>query len=260
MSRFEGKVAVVTGAGSGIGRATAEVLAAEGACVALNDVDRDALADTAAAIGTERAPTVPGDIAEEETCAALVRAAVEEFGRLDVAVGNVGLMFFKDVEHVTADEFDRVMAVNVRGMFMLCKHAVGAMLPPAGGGSIVLVSSVSAFVGQEFDGVSTCVYNMSKAAVRQLATSLATRYAADGIRVNAVAPGVTATRQLSGFLAGLGRDEEEAMFDSAARAVAPVGRPAEPVEIGRAIAFLASEDASYVTGSTLVADGGVLAR
>jgi NAD(P)-dependent dehydrogenase (short-subunit alcohol dehydrogenase family) len=167
-------------------------------------------------------------------------------------------MFFKDITEVSVEEFDRLMAVNVRGMFLACKHAIPAMLRQRAG-AIVIVSSGSAFRGQEFNGVSTFAYNLSKAAVRQLAISLATRYAQDGIRVNAIAPGVTRTAQLRHFRPELSADEEEAIFRAAA-AGTPLGRYGDPEEIARAILFLVSPDASFITGATLAVDGGLLAR
>ncbi len=139
-------------------------------------------------------------------------------------------MFYKDITEVTVEEFDRLFAVNVRGMFLACKHAIPPMLEQRSG-SIVIISSGSAFRGQEFDGVSTFAYNMTKAAVRQLAISLATRYARDGIRVNAVAPGVTRTNQLRHFIPGLTDDHQEAMFKGAAEATTPLGRYGDPQEI-----------------------------
>jgi NAD(P)-dependent dehydrogenase (short-subunit alcohol dehydrogenase family) len=202
---------------------------------------------------------VAGDIAEETTARTLAQVARERHGRLDVVVGAVGQMFFKDVTDIGVDELDRLMAVNVRGNVLLCKHTVPDLLA-GGGGSIILVSSVSGFRGQEFDGVSSFAYNMTKAAVRQLATSLATRYAGEGLRVNAVAPGITRTRQLSHFITDLAEGEEEAMFAAAAAHMAPIGRYAAPAEIAQAIVFLAGDEASYVTGTTLVVDGGIMAR
>lgn len=253
---FEGRSAVVSGAGSGIGRATAQVLASRGASVVVNDVDADRLEETLASLdGDHRA--VAGDISVEATSEALVAEALGAFGRLDVCVGGVGLMHFKDIEQVTAEEFDAVMAVNVRGMFLLCKHAIPPMAAQ-GSGAVVLVTSTSAFRGQEFGGVSSFVYNTSKAAVRQLATSLATRYGPAGVRVNSVAPGVTRTDQLAAFMEDLPPDQEEETF-AAAGATTPLRRYARAEEIGRAIAFLASDDASYITGTTLFVDGGMTA-
>jgi meso-butanediol dehydrogenase/(S,S)-butanediol dehydrogenase/diacetyl reductase len=260
-ARLDGRVAIVTGAGSGIGQATARVLAAEGAFVVLNDIDEHGLDETLASL--HRAGDAPGhvavvgDISEEATAARLAAAASKTFGGLDIVVGAVGLMFFKDIEEVSVEEFDRVFAVNVRGMFVLCKYAIPALLD-RGGGAVALVTSTSAFRGQEFNGVSSFVYNTSKAAVRQLATSLAIRYGPDGIRVNAIAPGVTRTNQLANFVGDLSRDREEEIFTSAGLST-PLRRYAAPEEIARAIAFLVSDDASYVTGTTLFVDGGMTA-
>jgi NAD(P)-dependent dehydrogenase (short-subunit alcohol dehydrogenase family) len=251
----------VTGAGSGIGRATAEMLATEEARLVVNDIDESELNRTVA--GLERLPgepehvTVAGDISDETTAARLVATATETFGGLDIIVGAVGLMHFKDIEDVTVEEFDRVMAVNVRGMFVLCKHGIPALLD-RGRGAVVLVTSTSAYRGQEFNGISSFVYNTSKAAVRQLATSLATRYGPDGIRVNAIAPGVTRTNQLANFTGEMSAEREEEIF-AAAGASTPLRRYAHPDEIARAIAFLVSDDASYITGTTLVVDGGMMA-
>ncbi|HTW87238.1 MAG TPA: glucose 1-dehydrogenase [Candidatus Binataceae bacterium] len=258
MGRLEGKVAAITGAGSGIGRATAIVLAREGAKLVLCDTRHDYLEQLQPWLSGAEHQFVLGDIALEETSAGIARTAQEKFGTLDILVGNVGLMFFKDITEVRVEEFDQLMAVNVRGMFLACKHAIPAMLRQQSG-AIVIVSSGSAFRGQEFDGVSTFAYNLTKAAVRQLAISLATRYAKDGIRVNAIAPGVTRTRQLRHFVPDLPDEQEEALFRGAA-ASTPLGRYGDPEEIAKAILFLASSDASFVTGTTLAVDGGLLAR
>lgn len=258
MGRLDGKVAAITGAGSGIGRATAIVLAREGAKLVLCDKQRDYLEQLRPLMTGEGHQFVLGDISLEETSAGIARTAQEKFGALDVLIGNVGLMFFKDITEVTVEEFDRLMAVNVRGMFLACKHAIPAMLRQQSG-SIVIVSSGSAFRGQEFDGVSTFAYNLTKAAVRQLAISLATRYAKDGIRVNAIAPGVTRTNQLRHFVPNLSDERQEALFQGAAAAT-PLGRYGDPEEIANAILFLASSDASFITGTTLAVDGGLLAR
>ena len=234
MSSLAGKVAAITGAGSGIGEATAKVLAREGAKLVLCDTRGDYLDRLVSSLDGGPHRTIIGDISLEPTAVAIGRTADQDFGALDVLVANVGLMFFKDITEVTVEEFDRLMAVNVRGMVLACKHALPLMLRRRAG-SIVIVSSGSAFRGQEFDGVSTFAYNMTKAAVRQLAISLATRYAADGIRVNAIAPGVTRTNQLRHFLPSISAEREEAMFKGAAAATTPMGRYGTPDEIARAI-------------------------
>jgi meso-butanediol dehydrogenase/(S,S)-butanediol dehydrogenase/diacetyl reductase len=259
MGKLDGKVATITGAGSGIGKATAVVFAREGAKLILCDTRGDYLEKLTPLLDGGPHRSVIGDVALEQTAIDIAVTARESFGALDVLVGNVGLMFFKDITDVTVEEFDRLMTVNVRGMVLACKHAIPAMLERKAG-SIVIVSSGSAFRGQEFDGVSTFAYNMTKAAVRQLAISLATRYAAEGIRVNAVAPGVTRTGQLRHFLPSLSDEQEEAMFRSAAAATTPLGRYGQPEEIARAILFLACADSSFITGTTLAVDGGLLAR
>jgi len=255
---MDGKVAVVTGAGSGIGRATGMALASRGARVVLNDVVPGYLEDLARDIPADTAATVAGDISDEETSRQLVATALERFGRLDILVANAGVMFFKDITDVTVAEFDELMAVNVRGMFLACKHAIPVMLAQRSG-AIVIVTSVSAYRGQEFGGTSTFAYNMTKAAVRQLATSLASRYAKDGIRVNAIAPGVTRTRQIRHYLPDLGEEEEEQIF-LGVQQIVPLGRVAAAEEIAEAIVFLASDRASYVSGTTRFADGGIASR
>jgi NAD(P)-dependent dehydrogenase (short-subunit alcohol dehydrogenase family) len=255
---LDGKVAAITGAGSGIGRATAIIFARAGARLVLCDARHDYLKALVPTLEGGEHATVIGDISLEPTAVEIARSADRKFGRLDVLIGNVGRMFFKDITDVTVEEFDQLMAVNVRGMFLACKHAIPPMLRQKSG-SIVIVSSGSAFRGQEFDGVSTFAYNMTKAAVRQLATSLATRYAKDGLRINAVAPGVTRTQQLRHFMPNLSGEQEEAIFEAAA-STTPMGRYGDPEEIARAILFLASADASFVTGATLAVDGGLLAR
>jgi NAD(P)-dependent dehydrogenase (short-subunit alcohol dehydrogenase family) len=256
---LHGKVAIVTGAGSGIGRATAIALAGQGASVVANDIVPEYLDELLEEIPHRgRHATVVGDIALETTSEQLAATAMDRFGRLDILISNVGRMFFKDITDVTVAEYDELMGVNVRGMFLACKHSI-PLLMAAGGGSIVIVSSGSAFVGQEFGTASTFLYNISKAAVRQLATSLGTRYARDGIRVNAIAPGVTRTNQIRHYLPDLTQEQEDAIFAGATQAV-PLGRVASPSEIANAILFLVSDSASYVVASTLIADGGYLAR
>lgn len=258
--KLDGKVAIVTGAGSGIGQATARRFAREGARLVLNDVVAEYVRELEESLEGELR-TVIGDVAEEETARRLATVALEEFGRIDVLVNNVGHLHVAEPTELPVDEWDALMATNVRSMFLCCKHVIPAMLEQ-GSGSIVNLSSISAFIGQETeaDGPSFFAYAVTKAAARQLTTSLATRYARQGIRVNAVAPGATRTKQVRHALPELSEEEENAIWENAGSVGTPMGRVGRPEEIAAAIAFLASDEASFVTGATLVADGGYLAR
>jgi meso-butanediol dehydrogenase / (S,S)-butanediol dehydrogenase / diacetyl reductase len=258
--RLEGKVAIITGAGSGIGTATAKRLAAEGAKLVLNDINDEYLSEVAGSIeGDVR--TVAGDVAQEETAARLAATAREEFGRIDVLVNNVGDLYIAEITETPVEDWDRLMATNLRSMFLCCKHVLPTMVEQRSG-SIVNLASISAFIGQEAaeGGPSFFAYSVTKAGARQLATALATRYAKEGIRVNAVAPGATRTRQVRHFMPDMPEAEENAIWENAGSVGTPMGRVGRPDEIAAAIAFLASDESSFVTGTTLVADGGYLAR
>lgn len=257
---LEGKVAIITGAGSGIGQATALRFAQEGARLVLNDVVEDYLRELEGSLDGEFR-TVIGDVALEETARRMVETARAEFGRIDVLVNNVGHLYVAEITELPVEEWDALMATNVRSMFLCCKHVIPAMLEQ-GGGSIVNLASISAFIGQEAaeGGPSFFAYAVTKAAARQLTTSLATRYAKQGIRVNAVAPGATRTKQVRHAMPDLSEEEESSIWENAGSVGTPMGRVGRPEEIAAAIAFLASDDASFVTGATLVADGGYLAR
>jgi NAD(P)-dependent dehydrogenase (short-subunit alcohol dehydrogenase family) len=257
VSSLAGKVAIVTGAGSGIGEATAVRLADDGARLVVNDLDEAAAAKVLARLPSG-GRVVGGDVAEESTAAALAEAALELGGRIDVLVNNAGVHFIADITETSGEDWDRIMAINVRSMFLCSKHVIPAMVRQQGG-SIVNVASISSFVGQEMESQSTFLYNVTKAAVRQLATSLATRYAGDGIRVNSACPGATRTNQIANERAERSAAAEEAIWEGAAGAT-PLGRVARPEEIAAAIAFLASDESSFVTGASLVVDGGYLSR
>jgi NAD(P)-dependent dehydrogenase (short-subunit alcohol dehydrogenase family) len=260
VKRLEGKVAIVTGAGSGIGQATARRFAEEGARLVLNDVDEDYLRELSASLAGDHR-TVVGDVADEETAIELARTARDAFGRIDVLVNNVGRLFISDITDTSVEDWDALMATNVRSMFLCCKHVVPTMVEQ-GSGSIVNLASISAFIGQETEegGPSFFAYAVTKAAARQLATSLATRYAKNGIRVNAVAPGATRTRQVRHFMPELSPEAEDAIWENAGSEGTAMGRVGRPEEIAAVIAFLASDEAAFVTGTTVVADGGYLAR
>jgi NAD(P)-dependent dehydrogenase (short-subunit alcohol dehydrogenase family) len=258
--RLEGKVAIITGAGSGIGQATARRFADEGARLVLNDINEGYLEEVSGSlVGEHRA--VVGDVSQEETAARLAATARDSFGRIDVLVNNVGDLFIGEITETTVEDWDRLLATNLRSMFLCSKHVIPTMLEQ-GGGSIVNLSSISAFIGQETaeGGPSFFAYSVTKAGARQLATNLATRYAKQGIRVNAVAPGATRTKQVRHFMPDLSQEDEDAIWENAGAVGTPMGRVGRPEEIAAAIAFLASDEASFITGTTLVADGGYLAR
>jgi meso-butanediol dehydrogenase/(S,S)-butanediol dehydrogenase/diacetyl reductase len=202
---------------------------------------------------------VAGDVSEEATAAALAARALDRFGRIDVLVNNAGIMWVQEITETTEEDWDRVVGVNLKSMFLCSKHVIPAMLEQRSG-SIVNLASISSFIGQEFGGVSTYLYNVTKAGAAQLARSLASRYAADGIRVNAVAPGATRTQQIRHHMPQLSADEEEQIWEFAGTNLTPLGRVGRPHEIAEAILFLASDESSFVTGAVLVADGGYLVR
>ncbi|MBD7939945.1 SDR family NAD(P)-dependent oxidoreductase [Brevundimonas guildfordensis] len=259
--RFENKTAIVTGGGSGIGRATAERLARGGANLVIADIDAGRANQAAealkAAYGVRAVPVV-GDVSQEATAASLVGTATDDLGGLDILINAAGIHHTGDIDEVSLEDWNRVIATNLTSMFLISRAAIPAMARQKSG-SIVNLGSVSSFIGQEMQGKSSFVYNVTKAGVRQLTTSLATRHAVDGIRVNCVCPGAVRTRMSLS-------EEHEAIppvRDAILAAMAeghPMARVADPDEIAAAIAFLASDDASFITGTAMPVDGGYLAR
>lgn len=248
-----GKRAMATGAGSGIGRATALALAANGATVVVVDIDEAAAAQTVSLIeqagGTAFA--VRADVSTEADCERAVREAVEQLGGIDVLFNNAGIIRRSTAESITVDDWDRVMAVNVRSVFLMCRFAVPVMRD-GGGGSIINTGSGWGLKG----GGNALSYCASKGAVVNMTRALAIDYGPDNIRVNSVNPGDTDTPMLRDEARQLGQQTPEFLAESADR---PLRRMGTPEEIAAAVVWLASDAASFVTGSALVVDGGGIA-
>lgn len=252
MSRLAGKVAIVTGAASGIGRATALLFAAEGAKVVAADVDKargDTVVQEITSAGGD-AVFVRVDISSPEQVEALVRTAVETYGKLDVIFNNAGI---EGQQGLTADctveNFDRVISINLKGVFLGMKYAIPAMLRN-GGGSIINTASVAGLVGF----VNIPAYCASKGGVLQLTKTAALEYGKQGIRVNAICPGVIATPMIERFTETAGEAGRQAM-----EAMEPIGRMGKPEEIAQMALFLASDESAFCTGAPFIVDGGFVA-
>lgn len=245
MGRVDGKVALISGAARGLGESQAALLASEGAKVVLGDVLEEAgreAAERIRAAGGD-AMFVPLDVTSEAQWQQAAALAVSTYGALNVLVNNAGIALRKTLEHTTEQEWDHVLAVNLKGTFLGSKVAIPAMRE-AGGGSIVNMSSVSGLIAS-----SGAAYGASKGAVRLLTKSTALTYAADGIRCNSVHPGPMDTEV-----------NRESQLDTAKWAVrmrnVPLGRVGQPIEVAYGVLYLASDESSYMTGSELVIDGG----
>lgn len=250
--RLKDKVALITGAGNGIGRETALLFAVEGATVVAVDLDETALDEVVTGIKASggKAIGVGADVSSATGCEIMVSAAENEFGRLDILFNNAGIMMSEDGDAVNTDEdvWDRTMAVNAKGVYLGCKYGIPAMLR-SGGGSIINTASFVAIVGA---ATPQLAYTASKGAVLALTRELAVVHAREGIRVNALCPGPLRTELLMSFL-----DTEEKRQRRLVHV--PMGRFGEAKEMADAVLFLASDESSYITGTEFLVDGGLTA-
>lgn len=256
MGMLTGKIALITGASAGIGRATAIRMALEGARLVVSDIVVEAGEETAATIRAAggEAIFVKADVSSAADVEALVAKVVETYGRIDCACNNAGIEGrIAPLADQPIDNFDRIMAVNARGTFLCMRAEIGAMLT-SGGGSIVNIASVAGLIG--FPGLSP--YVASKHAINGMTKNAALEYGKAGIRVNAICPGGVDTRMLDSLAeqATGGTQTSAQMMDS----MHPIGRIGKPDEIAEAIVWLCSDKASFVTGANLPVDGGFVAQ
>ncbi|MBM3525331.1 MAG: SDR family oxidoreductase [Alphaproteobacteria bacterium] len=248
--RLKDKVCIVTGGGSGIGRATCRVFAREGAKVVV--ADRNADAATAVSKGLPDACALTIDVSRSTDVRRMIDDTVARFGRLDVIVNNAGYGTFGTVVDIDEQEWDDLMAVNVRGVYLCCKYAIPAM-KQTGGGTIVNVASVVASIGIR----NRAAYVASKGAVAALTRAIALDHVADGIRCNAIAPGTIDTPYYDDVMA---RAPDKAAFRRGLEARQPIGRLGTAEEMADAILFLASDESRFALGAIVTIDGGMTAQ
>lgn len=246
MTRFTGKTVIVTGAASGMGKAAATLFSKEGANVVALDLDQGKVDDAVSALPRERTLAIAGDTSIQADAAAAVKAAVDKFGGLDVLVNNAGVASEGDITRTSQEDFDRVIAVNVGGYFHMAKAAMPEL--EKRGGAIVMTSSVSG-IGGDWNMLA---YNTSKGAVTNMVRAMALDGGKKGVRVNAVNPSLTRTGMTEDMM------DDEALIDKFLERI-PLGRVGEPEDVAAVMAFLASDDARFVTGVNLPVDGGLSA-
>ena len=249
MGRLDGKVCVITGAGGGMGREAALLFSAEGASVCAADIDGDAAEQTASEARDAFAQQI--DVADEASVQRMMEATADRYGGIDVLYNNAGISPSDDasVLDTSVEAWDRVQAVNTKGVFLCCKHGI-PHLQQRGGGSVINVASFVAILGAATSQIS---YSASKGAVLSMSRELAVQFARQGIRVNSLCPGPVETPLLLSIFG----DDPAAL--ERRRAHWPTGRLAKPREVVNGALFLASDDSSYVTGSTFLVDGGLTA-
>jgi len=249
--RFDGKTAVVTGGASGIGKATAEGFMKEGAKVAIIDISRDSCEAASAEMATKGFhPTfITGDVSRPDDVHRMVNESLKALGRIDVLFNNAGILVEGTIEQVSIEDWDRIMAINVRGVFLMSKEVVPIMLRQ-GGGAIINNASCSGLVGDR----NAIAYNTSKGAVVLMTKCLALDYAQKGIRVNSVCPGEVDTPMFRQEARARNMPVEE--YRKELSECHPIGRLGVPSEVANAVLFLASDEASFITGTAFSVDGG----
>lgn len=244
--KLKGRIAIITGAAQGIGRACAERFLAEGANVAIGDVNETRLLETAREIGpSERVLAVVTDVSKKGQVDALVAKAVETFGRLDIMVNNAGICPIVPFLDVTEETYDKVLAVNLRGAFFGTQAAGRQMIAQGKGGVIINMSSINSGLANP----NVAPYAISKGGMNQVTGTAAVAFAPHGIRVAGVGPGTIMSEMVAG-------DFVNSAGHQAIMMRTPMGRYGQPEEIAAVVAFLASDDASYITGETIYPDGG----
>jgi NAD(P)-dependent dehydrogenase (short-subunit alcohol dehydrogenase family) len=247
--RLQDKIAIITGAASGIGAATAIRFVHEGANVLLVDTNGDGLADVSQQIADDsRVRNIVADVQDETAVESSVQMAVKSWGRVDIVINNAGIGSNISLLDFTKQEFDRILGVNLRGPLLFCKHAIPVMV---NGGAIVNIASISSTSGIP----GQALYAPSKGGILQMTRQLAIEYAQQNIRVNAVAPGTIETPMLEGD----DPERTKIVLDWLLK-MHPVGRFGKPEEVANAILFLASDEASFITGANLAVDGGYTAQ
>ncbi|MCK1388016.1 SDR family oxidoreductase [Bradyrhizobium sp. 21] len=247
--KLSGKVAVITGAARGIGKACAKRFLDDGVKVVISDVDADGLAATAAELGRPDAlRAVVGNVAKRAEVDQLVATAAKEFSRLDIMVNNAGVARNQDILEISEQDFDDVIAINLKGAFFGVQAAAKQMITQGGGGVIINMSSVNALLAIP----TLATYAISKGGMKQLTSVAAVALAPHNIRVVAVGPGTILTDMVASAI----YTSEDARKGVLSRT--PIGRGGEPSEVASVVAFLASDDASYITGQTIYPDGGRL--